>query len=353
MGFWRNIFGSGSGSAPSVGIQSPWAPSSEALATFTAEILGADANAPMTRETALRVPGVKRAHGIHASIVAGASWYEHDGDERVTDQPGWLTSSASGISPYQRMFGVASDLFFNGWACLGFTADPWESDADALHIPYGMWGVDPNSGKVTADAKLIPAEYRRRLVAIPLGYGENGLLVDGADTLRAARLIERAWMERVENPIPATDLHITNPNFDGMSKREKQKIVDTWNENRRRSGGQTAVTQSFLEVRALGQVSADLFEKGRNAVRLDLANHSAVPASIIEGAKDGGGSDINYSNDGTVRAELYDYGTKRFVQAIESRLSLDDVCLPGRSFRADLGWAMATQTPDTNPTSED
>ena len=352
MGIWQRLFGGSASAAPSVGITSPWAPPSDGLATFTAEFLGLDDTTVITRETALRVPGVKRAHGIHCSIVAGATWAEFEGDAKVADQPRWLTSSDSGVSPYHRWFGIASDLFMSGWACLAFTGNPWEEDTDALHVPNGLWGINPRTGRVELDAS-IPAEYHVLPIAIPLGFGENGFLVDGADAIRAARLIERAWNERVENPIPATDLHITNSNFDTMTKKEKQKIVDQWNENRRRTGGQTAVTQSFLEVRALGQVSADLFEKGRNASRLDLANHAAVPASLIEGAKDGGGTDLNYSNDGSKRAELYDFGTVRFVQAIEARLSLDDVCAPGRSIRAGMTWRMAPQTPDTNPTSED
>jgi hypothetical protein len=113
------------------------------------------------------------------------------------------------------------------------------------------------------------------------------------------------------------------------------------------------VTQSFLQVQSLGSISADLFEKGRNAIRLDLANHTAVPASIIEGAKDGSGSDINYSNSETSPNELYNFGTKAFVQAIEARLSLDDVCAPGHSIRADLTGIMATPSLNTDPTSAD
>jgi len=331
-----------------MGVSSPYAPN-DALETFMAkDLLGELAeNGIVTRQTALRVPGVKRAHGIHAAIVGRAKWTVMEGDRPAAEQPGWLTNSASGVSPYHRMFGVASDLFFNGWACIGFTADM----SDAIHIPFGLWGVD-RLGNVVVDGS-VDAQYRARPVAIQLGYGENGILVDGADTIRAARNIERAWMDRVDNPIPATDLHITDPAFNGMTKREKRRIVDEWNENRRRAGGQTAITQSFLEVRALGQVSADLFEKGRNAVRLDLANHAAVPASIIEGAKDGGGSDINYSNDSTERNELVDFGTSRFLLAIEGRLSLDDVLPSGQSLRADLTNLMTTPSPGMNATSED
>ena len=346
MGFWSNLLGVG---PVTTGILSPWSPS-DTLMTFAAtELLGEmSSSGAVTREIALRVPGVKRAHGIHCATVAGLSWYQYDDTVRLADQPHWLTNSDSGVAPYHRMFGLVSDLFMNGWGCLSFTDD----QSDCLHIPYGLWKIDPNTGTVEVD-KSIPAEYRARPVAIPLGFGENGILVDGIDSIRAARNIERAWNERVENPAPATDLHITDPAYNEISKKEKRKIVDEWNENRRRAGGQTAVTQSFLEVKALGQTSADLFEKGRNAIRLDLANHSAVPASIIEGAKDGGGTDINYSNDATSRNQLYDFGTSRFVRAIEARLSLDDVCPPGQSIRADLSNLMAVPTPSMNQTSED
>lgn len=170
-------------SAPTLGVQSPWAPTDNLVTFAAAEVLGAmSASGAVTREIALRVPGVKRAHGIHCSIVAGLPFYVMADTARAADQPGWLTNSASGVSPYHRMFGVASDLFMTGWACLGFTDDM----SDALHVPYGLWGVDPATGQVTIDAR-IPAAYRVRPVVIPLGYGENGLLTDGVDSVRRPR----------------------------------------------------------------------------------------------------------------------------------------------------------------------
>lgn len=347
VSIWSKLFGRTT--PASVGVASPYAPPSDLVTFALAEILGQQADSgAVTRETALRVPAVKRAHGIHCSFVAGLQFYEMDGDARAAEQPGWLTNSASGISPYHRMYGITSDLFMSGWACIAFTEDM----SDAVHVPMGWWGVD-NAGEPVITNTAVPARYSRP-VAISLGYGDNGILVDGVASIRAALLIEKAWIDRVENPVPQTDLHFTDPKYDDLSRKEKRKIVDDYNENRRRGGGSTAVTQSFVEVRALGTVSADLFEKGRNAVRLDLANHGAVPASIVEGSKDSG-TDVKYTGvkDGATRNELYDFGTKRFVQAIEARLSLDDVCLSGRSIRADLSTALAAPTPDTNPTSAD
>lgn len=218
MGFWSNLLGG----PITTGILSPWTPS-DTLMTFAAtELLGdMKASDVVTRDVALKVPGVKRSHGIHCGLVAGLSWYQYDGDQVVPDQPGWLTSSASGVSPYLRWYGIASDLFMSGWACLSFTSDM----SDALHIPQGLWKVNSGTGVIEVDAR-IPEAYRAKPVAIALGYGDNGILVDGVESIRASRSIERAWNERVKNPAPATELHINDPAYNGITKTEKQKLVD-------------------------------------------------------------------------------------------------------------------------------
>ncbi|WP_336493013.1 hypothetical protein, partial [Methylobacterium nigriterrae] len=92
----------------------------------------------------------------------------------------------------------------SGWGCLGFTDDM----TDCMHVPVGWWGADA-AGNIVIFDQRVPARYRARPIAIPMGYGNNGLLVDGVSTVRAALRIEDVWMERINNPLPATDLHIT------------------------------------------------------------------------------------------------------------------------------------------------
>ena len=300
MSFWSFLQGK---SLATTSIVTPY---KERDSTALVQLLAADLFpdtkiTTIDRASALKIPGVKRAHGIHTHLIGGLSFFQNIGDDRDDEQPEWLTNSASGVPLYQRWAGLTSDLFFDGWGCLAFNDDK----TDAVHVPAGLWGIADDTNLVWVTDQL-PENYRRNPIAISMGYGENGILVDGSDTLAAAVDLQRAWMERVKNPSPATELHFTDPAYDDLGTDEKRKIVDGWNENRRRDGGQTAVTQSFVEVKDHGVTSADLFEKGRNANRLDLANHSAVPASIIEGAKDGGGGDITYSNvdGGAQRNEL-------------------------------------------------
>jgi len=334
-------------SLPINGLYSP----QDALVTFavTEQLRGDLEGAPLTREIAMRVAPLRRAHNLIVNLVAAMNLREQESADVVADQPAWLTNSASGVSPYHRMRGICSDLFWTGWACVGFELGEDKLPIDAMWIPEGYWGIDSAGQIVVKDP--IPEKYRQRVIAIPLGG--SGILVDGHDTIAAHRAIERAWQDRVDNPLPQTNLHITDPKYDGLTKREKRKIVDEWNENRKRAGGQTAVTPSFIDVEGLGQTSADLFEKGRNAIRLDIANLTDVPAAMLEGSKDGSGGDIRYSNETAARGELFDFTLLGYVKAIEARLSLDDVCAPGRSMRFDRSELTSVPSPTVSAPTED
>lgn len=201
-----------------------------------------------------------------------------DGDARDSDQPKWLTNSRSGVSPYHRNFGAASDWFFEGWACFGFTADPTtDPDADCMHIPYGLWFVDTKGvrgekGLVYCDSEDVPDEYKVYLVAVPLGFGEGGILVDGKDTIDQALKIEEAYLNRLDNPIPLTVLTLRDDIYFGMDKDKRAELRDEWNEGRRKNS--TALKPEAMKVDLPGAtVGTDLYETGRNAVRLDIANH--------------------------------------------------------------------------------
>lgn len=341
---------------PPLAISSPWSPQ-DTLVTFAVdEALAGLLSDPtlniITREVALRVPGVKRAHNLHVRQFAEVPLFQMDGDSRSVEQPQWLTNSSSGVSPYHRQFGLGSDFFFTGWGCLSFTADM----TDCLHVPYGLWHVDED-GSIILDER-VPLKYRAKPVAIPVGFGENGLLTDGIDTLREARLIEKSYMDRLENPVPLTILGIPRDVWDGWTPEERKAYRDQWVDGRKSANGATALKVAEWPVDMPGQVATDLYESGRNAVRLDIANHTSTPAGVLEGSKQGGGgTDIRYSGvgeNGALRNELWDTGqAKGFLLAFEARMSLDDICNPGLSIRGDRTNFETTPTPPLNPTSQD
>ncbi|WP_262002222.1 hypothetical protein [Microbacterium sp. Mcb102] len=344
-----------SGRAP-VGIVSPWAPAGDlqrlVVDDTLKDLLGESAGV-ITREAALKVPGVARAHGIACTTFASIPKFEMEGDVQAKSQAPWLTTSASGVAPYHRDFGAASDWFFEGWACYGFTADM----DDCLHIPFGMWFVD-EKGFVQVTSDLVPAKYTANPIAIPIGYGEDGLLVNGATTIRQSQKIEDAYQNRLDNPIALTVLTLEATDYFGYSKEQRAAIRDEWNEGRRKNS--TGLVPSTVKVEFPGaSMPTDLYETGRNANRLDIANHTSMPASILEGVRQGGsggGTEMRYQGvgNGGERSDLWEYGlARRMLLAFEARMSLDDVVAPGHSIRGDQSNMHATPNPDSNPTSED
>lgn len=345
-----------------IAVSSPWQPS-DALMQMTIDTLIAtemqQGVIPITRDIALRVPGVQRAHGVHCTMFAETVFKQTDSaGAPAAKQPEWLENAPeSGVSPYHRKFGIASDLFFNGWAAIGFNADPLDA-TDALHIPFGAWTVNPDR-TLTVDEDVVPAAFRHHVIAIPLGYGSNGLLVDGIDTIREARLIESAYMDRLENPIPLTILGIPREVWESWTPAERKEYRDQYVAGRKATGGAVALKVSEFPVDFPGEVEANLYESGRNAVRLDIANHTSSPASLIEGVRQGGsggGTEMRYQGvgeGGAARSDLWEFGlAKRFVNAVEARLSLDDVSPKGYSIRGDRAHVVAIPAPTTNPASE-
>lgn len=344
-----------------IAVASPWQPT-DVLTQWTVDQLYADAvksaTLPMTRDIALRIPGVKRAHGIHVKQFAGIKFEQRDNETITAEQPYWLTNSRSGVSPYHRMYGLGSDLYFNGWGCLGFDSDPHNPDADCMHIPYGAWGIDSDTGQIWINTDIVPERYAAYPVAIPVGYGDNGLLVDGIDTLREARKIEAAYIDRLENPTPLTLLGVPQAVWETWTEAERKSYRDQYVKGRQDVNGAVALKVAEFPVEFPGTTSVDLYESGRNAVRLDIANHTGTPASLLEGVAQGGsgGSTIKYTGvaNGIGRNELWEFGlAKGFALAFEARMSLDDICAPGLSIRGDLTGILALPEPLTNPTSED
>lgn len=346
VGFWTRWFGGGPSAAPVLPV-SPWAEND--LEQLTLETFWNDTSSlsVVTREIAQRVPGLKRALGVHLAVTGRAVFREYNFETPVDPQPAWLTSSASGVSPYMRKIGLVSDLYWWGWTCLGAELGPNNLPIDAIHVPMGMWKMDPATG-VTAIDESIPARYRERAIVVPLGM--NGVLVDGVDTIRAARDLEAAHLARIANPIAQTELHINNPDTQ-MSKKEQRALAKEYNEQRRISS--TSVTPYDIDVKEHGQVATDLFESGRNAIRLDLANHAWVPASVIEGAKNGSAGELEYNNASTERNGIYDFGSALFISALEARFSMDDVCEPEHSIRGDVSNYLNVPTPTMSPALED
>jgi hypothetical protein len=355
VGFWREFFLGGPAQSATSGLLSWYSPQDSIQSIFVADALPVAPDS-ITRDAVLRVGPVKRAHDITCTVLADMAWLQHEGDTQLADQPDWLVTTRSGIPPRDLRWAVTSDLFMSGWAAIGFELGADGMPADAIHIPRALWSIE-DDGTIKVSTKVSPT-YRQRVVPIRLGYGSNGMMVDAIDDIKAAMAIGGAYRDRIDNPIAQTILTLVGERWDAWSPEEREQFRQLWITGRSSKGGSTAMKPDWVTVDTSGDLPADLFESGRNGNRIDLANHAGLPASLLEGVRQGGsggGTEMRYTGvqNGAQRSEVWDFGLSKYASAVAARLSLDDVCPKGQSIRVDTSQFLTAPNPPEQQTSED
>lgn len=297
------------------------------------DVIGHLPEETVTRVTAARVPELKRALKGHQALVSPLRFEKFEDDAKADQQPFWVSScNYPGMSRHIAIKKLVEELFWEGFGVLGCRLATDGTVWDWVPIPRHMWTMDPSTQRVTLHDS-IPAEYRMRIVLVPLGA--NGVMADGIDSIRQARKLEQARQTRLDAPPAATELHITDPAFDGMKRKEKEQLATQYVETRAKHS--VSVTPSYVDVKERGvSGQLDLFEGAKNSLRLELAMHGGVPASFVEGSKEGGGGQMSYSNEQDKNSELWTFGSAEYAYAIIAALSGDDVVGADAEVRADL-----------------
>lgn len=329
---------------PTVAV-SPWATGQLSPIVAAAELAGIQAPNIMTRLEAMKVPAVAKGRAILHAIIAGSPLRAYNDQGALPNQPTWLYRSDNGISPFLRMTNILDDIYFNEASVLAVrrsTAD--ESILDAVNVPYDRWAV--RDGVIYVDEK--PADASQ-VIYIPGPF--PGLLAIAADTLRAARDTDRAWMKRVKSPIPATVIQETE-DMGGMDNTEATAYTKAAATALRDSEVPLFFLPAYLKADfATAQVTTDLFESGRNAIRIDIANFINFPTSLLDGTVSE--ASLTYSTQEGRRDEVFDYSVRYWKNPIEQALSLDNVVPRGQRVRFDFSDTFTTTPSPTGPAEQD
>lgn len=332
MGMWSFLTGAPAAaysSQPAL-LASPGSGDNLAKAV-AAEFFGQLPTDLITVEIARRVPEVKKALNAHKSMVAPLRFEKFAGGVRVDDQPFWVSQTAyAKTSRLISMKLLTEYLFWHGEAVLGAWLDTEGKVYDWVPLPPHLWRFNTETGQHVIDER-VDARYRMRAIYVPLG--EAGVMADAVDSIRQARKLELARQTRLDAPPAATELHITDPSRDEMTREEKREVSESYVEGRQKHS--VSVTPSYIEVKERGTSGQlDLFESAKNSLRLELAMHVGVPASFVEGGREGGtGGHMTYQNENGQPSEVWAYGSSRFAYAIAAALSGDDVVGPNAEVR--------------------
>lgn len=319
-------------------IASPWQNDSHLSKVITADILGIESGI-VTRATAMQVPAIVKARAIICGTLSRQPLrLLSDGNE--IDSPPWLIRSSYG-DVRQRMLWTLDDLMFYGRSLWLLERGTRNQILDAARVPFDRWSID-EEGIVKIGDRPVEADSACVILA-----PQEGLCTIAAGTIRGAIALEKAWTNRATAPVPLAELHI-NDETTHLTPQEMRDLAAEW-EKQRRNGG-TAVTPYEVDLRVHGAHTADLFIEGRNASRLDFANFLNVPASLLEGSTST--ASLTYSTTEGRRSELVDLSLAYWANAIEARLSQDDIVPRGQAVQFDIEY-LVRDTPLPLPTVKD
>ena len=338
---------SSSASVASSGISlaSPWSAGSlESL--VLSDIYGVDLDLPVTRAEGMATPAFARGRHMITAAISQAPLWLYAGETRLDGEAGWLQSTTGPTSPQHRMLWTVDDLMWSGWSLWLRRNDPNDPATilDAVRCPIEWWKFGER-GAVLVNDQPVPAD---QVILIP-GFTE-GIITNGARTIRASRELEVAWANRAANPIPATELH--HETDDELSPEEKREVVDDWRSAISKTGGAVVYTPRAIKVFEHGAAAGgDLLIQGRNAAAIDAARHLGIPAAMIDASNVN--STLTYETMQGRDVEFRTHTLSLYLNPITSRLSLDDVTRPGTRVAADTSQLTLPQLDPTGPVTKD
>lgn len=342
-----------------VGIRSPWASPSNLATVVWSDIFGNLEALPLTRAEAMRVPAVARARHIICSTIARDPMRFYRGDEPIEDTS-WLTATSVAVSAFHRDTWTADDLLFYGWSLWRRVRNAAPDvngrtvPLEVARIPMDRWQLEPETGRVfihkpdPADPFTTSLQPARADEVILIPGPHEGLLVDGADSVRHAADLHRAARKAARHPSAYLGLQLQpgavplKQVSDDPTEVTATTLVQSWVAAREGENGGVAYLGN-VEAKELGTFSEHLVVEGRNAAAVDIARHASIPADLIDATVAAASLQYSTSKDNDRRA--IDYGIGFYMGAMSARLSLDDVCPRGQRVAFDLEEWLKKETP--------
>lgn len=311
------------------------------------DVFGGD-YAPISRAEAMSIPALSKARNLIAGTIATLPLRAKnaEGVLALDAQPSWMYRTDGQVSPFLRMLWTLDDLLFYGQSLWQVVRGSEGQILTAERVPYEWWRVTAEGAIVIHDEPVDGDDV------LYFPGPVEGVLDKDASTLRAAKSIAAAVEARVKNPIPVTELHATGDGGNEPTETEAADLVRSYNLNRRDPDGVTVYTPSSVELRTHGdKADAGFMVEGRNAVRLDVANITNVPAALLDGSVSQ--SSLTYSTQEGRRNEFVDYGLRIWIEAVAGRLSADDVVPRGQHVIFDQTDFLTTLPSPTGPERQD
>ena len=285
--------------------------------------------ARVSRHDAMTVPSVARARNLICGTVASIplEYYKKSTGE-VIAPPRWISQLSKSQPSFVTINWIVDSLLFYGVAYLLVT----ERYAEDGRPSAFEWVANTRVTFTTDTYGLFVTQYY--VDASPVAMEDivtiqgldEGVLERGGRTIQAAIDVERAAAVNSANPQPTGFLK--NSGAD-LPPNEVQGLIAAW--KRARQNNSTAYLTSTLDYNPVSFTPKDMmYNEAIQNLSTQIARTMNVPAYYLSADQN---TTMTYANVQDERKQVYALSIEPYVQAIEARLSMDDISTAGHEVK--------------------
>jgi HK97 family phage portal protein len=315
---------------------------SSLLAQYAPSIMGENLNSlynyilpRVSRNEAMSVPAVARCRNLLSGVIGGLplNLYRKSTGEELGN-PIWVDQPALNQPRSVTMAWTVDSLMMYGVAYWQVT----EVYAEDGRPSRFQW--IPNV-KVTFSTDLegmTVTQYYVDAVAVPMqGLGslvtfqsfDEGILERGSETIRAAIDLRKAAVVAASTPMPSGVLRNNGADLD---PKEIAGLLAAW--KNARNNRSTAYLTSTLEYQPTSFSPKDMmYDEAQQFLATEISRLCGIPAYLLSAEAN---TSMTYANVLDERKQFFSMSLEPYVNAIQDRLSMDDITARGNAVRFDV-----------------
>ena len=297
--------------------------------------------ARVSRHDAMTVPSVARARNLICGTVASIplEYYKTSTGE-VIAPPRWIKQLSKNQPSFITLSWIVDSLLFYGVSYLLVT-ERYAEDGR----PASFEWVSNSRVTFTTDLEgIMVTQYYVDMAPVAMndivtiqGFDE-GVLDRSGRTIQAAIDVDRAAALNSANPQPAGFLK--NSGAD-LPPSEVQGLISAW--KRARQNNSTAYLTSTLDYSPVSFSPKDMmYNEAVQNLSTQIARAMNVPAYYLSADQN---TTMTYANVQDERKQFYALSIEPYVQAIQARLSMDDISTAGHEVKFCVGDTFLKQDP--------
>lgn len=285
--------------------------------------------ARVSRHDAMTVPSVARARNLICGTVAAIplEYYKTSTGE-VIAPPRWIKQLSKNQPSFITLSWIVDSLLFYGVSYLLVTERYAEDGRPASF----EWIANSRVTFTTDLEGIMVTQYYMDMQPIAMndivtiqGFDE-GVLDRSGRTIQAAIDVDRAAALNSANPQPAGFLK--NSGAD-LPPNEVQGLISAW--KRARQNNSTAYLTSTLDYSPVSFSPKDMmYNEAVQNLSTQIARAMNVPAYYLSADQN---TTMTYANVQDERKQFYALSIEPYVQAIQARLSMDDISTSGHEVK--------------------